>query len=82
MNVPTGAQRIAAGIFVGFVLIVAADYNATAPIAVGFAYLILISTLMLVGPAAFENIQRMIGQTSVTPGTVAFSKAHAAPMGA
>jgi hypothetical protein len=56
--VPT---RLLAGGFVAFVLIVAADFDPVAPVAVGFAYLFLLSTLLIVGPAAFANVQRTIG---------------------
>jgi hypothetical protein len=54
-------QRIAGGIFVGFVLVVASDFTPTAQLAVAFAYLILISSALVVGPAAFDNVSRMVG---------------------
>jgi hypothetical protein len=58
-----GGQRVAAFGIVGVMLIVAADYETTAPIAVGFAYLFLLSTLYLVGPIAFGRLQELIGVT-------------------
>lgn len=61
MNNSALPTRLFAGVFVGFVLIVASDFETTAPIAVGFAYLFLLSTLMIVGPAAFGNVQRLVG---------------------
>lgn len=57
----TGGQRVAAFVLVGVSLVIMADYGPTAPIAVGFAYLFLLSTLYLVGPVAFERLQKMIG---------------------
>lgn len=53
-------ERIAGGAFVFFVLIVGADFDTTAPIAVAFAYLILISALLLKGPAAFANLSKIV----------------------
>jgi hypothetical protein len=56
-------QRIAGGIVVAMFLVIASDFDATAQLAVAFAYLILISSLLVVGPAAFENLSRMVGST-------------------
>lgn len=54
-----GVQRLAAFSFVAFVLFVAADIPATSEIAVAFAYLILLSAAMTVGPAAFGRISAL-----------------------
>lgn len=61
-------ERIAGGAFVFFVLIVAADFNATASIAVAFAYLILISSALVVGPAAFANLSSLFGAAPAAKG--------------
>lgn len=57
-------ERLAAGAFVFFVLIVAADFSATASLAVAFAYLILISSLLVVGPAAFNHLSTLFAKGS------------------
>lgn len=57
----SGGQRVAAFIIVGMFLVIMADYETTAPIAVGFAYLFLLSSLILVGPVAFGRLQTLIG---------------------
>jgi hypothetical protein len=64
MMLTNGGQRIAAFVIVGVFLVVAADYETTAPLAVGFAYLFLLSTLYLVGPVAFSRLQTVIGAKS------------------
>lgn len=53
------AERIAAWGVVIFALIVLAEFNATAELSVAFAYLILLSVLLTVGPVAFDNISKM-----------------------
>lgn len=57
----SGGQRVAAFVIVGASLVILADFPTTAPIAVGFAYLFLLSTLILVGPIAAQRLQSMIG---------------------
>lgn len=57
-------QRIAGGAFVFFVLITGASFDATAALAVAFAYLILISSALIVGPAAFDNLSRLFAKGS------------------
>lgn len=64
---PTGQQRVAAFVIFGVMLVVLADYPTTAPIAVGFAYLFLLSVLVLVGPIAFGRLQALIGATPDAP---------------
>jgi hypothetical protein len=54
-------ERIIAGGVVFLALIIVADYDATAPIAVAFAYLILLSAAMTVGPVAFGRVSAMVG---------------------
>lgn len=56
-------QRFMAWSVVAFSLIVLAEVPSTAQLSVAFAYLILISVLLTVGPAAFANIQAMFGDT-------------------
>jgi hypothetical protein len=63
----TGGQRVAAFAIVAVSLVILADYDTTAPIAVGFAYLFLLSTLYLVGPVAMSRLQSMIGVKSGSP---------------
>lgn len=58
-----GGQRVAAFVIAGSMLVILADFETTAPIAVGFAYLFLLATLFLVGPVAFARLQSMIGVT-------------------
>lgn len=46
-----------------FVILVAlADNDTTSPLGVGFAYLLLLSVAMAVGPDAFNNIASLTGQ--------------------
>lgn len=54
-------ERIAAGIVVGLMLIIVADIEPLSPIAVAFAYLILLSVLMTAGPTAFKRISSLVG---------------------
>jgi hypothetical protein len=61
MMLTTGGQQVAAFIIAGSMLVILADFETTAPIAVGFAYLFLLSTLFLVGPTAFGRLQTLIG---------------------
>lgn len=60
----TGQQRVTAFVIVGVMLVVAADYDTTAPLAVGFAYLILLTAVYFVGPIAFGRLQDMTGASS------------------
>lgn len=62
------AQRLAAWGFVIFTLIVLAEFNATAELSVAFAYLILLSVLLTVGPVAFDNLSKMFTTTGGTSG--------------
>lgn len=57
-------QRIAGFVIVTGVLLIAADFDSTAPMAVAFAWLIFLSSALIVGPAAFANLQ-----TSLIPAT-------------
>lgn len=59
-----GAARVAGFLFVALALIIASDYESTAPIAVAFAYLILISALAARGERAFTNIAHLFPQTT------------------
>jgi hypothetical protein len=68
---------LSAEVFTGWavllvVLVALADNDNTAPIGVGFAYLLLLSVVMLVGPEAFSNIAslgRPAGSSSPTSDT-------------
>lgn len=71
------AQRLAAAAFVAFALLVVADNDATAELAVAFAYLILLSAALTTGPTALARLTQL--WNPVVPGTAAFSKAHRAP---
>lgn len=53
-------KRIAAFAFVSFVLFTAADIPQTSEIAVAFAYLILLSAAMTVGPNALARISAFV----------------------
>lgn len=55
-------QRIIAGGIVFFSLVILADYDQTASLAVAFAYLILLSAAMTVGPVAFGRLSELVGQ--------------------
>lgn len=55
-------QQIVAFGILGFALIVASDFPATGTIAVAFAYLILLGTLMAAGPVAFERLSNLVGK--------------------
>ncbi len=54
-------ERAAAFVIVGTSLVILADFETTGPIAVAFGYLILLSSLILVGPIAAQRLQEMIG---------------------
>lgn len=56
-----GAKRVAAFTIVTLFLIIAADYESTATLAVAFAYLILLSALFAAGPTAFARITKAVG---------------------
>lgn len=63
-NVATVAgpfQRVIAGGIVFFALVMLADIPATSQIAVAFAYLILLSAALTVGPVAFARISTLVG---------------------
>lgn len=59
-------QRIFAGGVVFLVLIVLADNESTESIAVAFAYLILLSALMTVGPVAFGRVSALVNASSAS----------------
>lgn len=54
-------QRVIAGGIVFFVLVMLADIPATSEVAVAFAYLILLSAALTVGPVAFGRISSLVG---------------------
>jgi hypothetical protein len=54
-------QRIFAGGVVFFALVLIADIPQTASIAVAFAYLILLSAALTVGPVAFGRVSALVG---------------------
>lgn len=54
-------QRVVAFGVVGFALIVASDFETTGPLAAAFAGVILLSTVMLVGPVAFNRVSTLVG---------------------
>lgn len=56
-------ERVAGFAIMGFVLIVASDFPTTAPLAVAFAWLIFLSSALIVGPAAFKNLQDSLPTT-------------------
>lgn len=62
-------QRIAAFAFVAFVLFTAADIPQTAELAVAFAYLILLSAAMTVGPVGLARLSALFGGTDATQGS-------------
>jgi hypothetical protein len=45
---------------VAFVLVTASDFETMAPLAVAFAGVILLSTVLLVGPVAFDRINKLV----------------------
>lgn len=45
---------------VAFFLVTASDFEATAPVAVAFSGVILLSTALLVGPVAFNRITALV----------------------
>lgn len=57
-------ERVIAGGVLFFSLILVADIDPLAEIAVAFAYLILLSATMTVGPVAFARISKMVGGSS------------------
>lgn len=58
--VPDGWKPIIAFGIVGFVLITASDFEATSPLATAFAGVILLSTVLLVGPVAFNRVSKLV----------------------
>lgn len=56
-----GGQRIIAGGIVFFTLVLFADIPATSQLAVAFAYLILLSAALTVGPVAFSRVSNVVG---------------------
>jgi hypothetical protein len=61
-------ERYAAGAIVFFSLIVIADIPSLSLIAVAFAYLILLSAAMTVGPVAFGRLSTLVGAAPVAGG--------------
>lgn len=61
VTAPAPAIRIVAGGIVFFTLVLFADIPATSQIAVAFAYLILLSAALTVGPVAFARISSLVG---------------------
>lgn len=59
-------ERIAAFVIVGLSLIVLADIEQLSTLSVAFAYLILLSVLMLAGPTAFGRLSSLVGAPSTT----------------
>lgn len=57
-------QRLIAGGVVFFSLVLLADIEPLATLAVAFALLILIATAMTVGPVAFGRISELVGAKS------------------
>lgn len=57
----TSARRIFAGGIVFFTLVILADIPATSEVAVAFAYLILLSAALTVGPVAFARVSSAVG---------------------
>ena len=62
-------ERVAAGIVVFLTLVILADNETTAPIAVSFAYIILLASAMSVGPVAFGRISSLVGAQPALPAT-------------
>lgn len=54
-------QRVVAGGIVFFSLVTLADIPATSKLAVAFAYLILLSAALTVGPVAFGRVSALVG---------------------
>ena len=48
-----------------FMLIVASDIETTAPLAVAFSGIILLTATIAVGPVAFDRISKLVGGKSV-----------------
>lgn len=61
-------QQVVAFGVVAFVLVTASDFDTTAPVAVAFAYVILLTTAIAVGPVAFDRISSIVGGASVGGG--------------
>ena len=53
-----GARRVGAFIVATLFLVIMADYETTAQLAVAFSFLILLVAAMNVGPAAFGKLQK------------------------
>lgn len=53
-------NRVAGAIVVAMFLVIASDFDPTAELAVAFAYLILISSLLVIGPQAFANLSALV----------------------
>lgn len=54
-------QRLFAGGVVFFALVIAADIEQLSPLAVAFAYVILLSVIWSAGPVAFRRISNAVG---------------------
>lgn len=61
-------QRIIAGGVVFFALVTLADTDTFATVAVAFAYLILLSAALAVGPVAFGRISNLVTTSSNSGG--------------
>lgn len=61
-------QRVIAGGIVFFSLVLLADIEPLATLAVAFALLILIATAMTVGPVAFGRVSELVGGTNTGGG--------------
>lgn len=61
-------QRIVAGGIVFFALVTLADTDTFGSLAVAFAYLILLSAALAVGPVAFGRISKLVTTSSGSAG--------------
>jgi hypothetical protein len=69
------AQQALAWLFLTGMLVVVADYPASAGLAAALAFLFLTGVVVVYGPDAMANVGRLVGQGD-GPGTVGFSRAH------
>jgi hypothetical protein len=73
-------QRIVAGGIVFFSLVILSDVPTTSSIAVAFAYLILLSAALTVGPVAFGRVSNLVNSPSISTGVGGGSSGkHAKP---
>lgn len=61
------ARVVFGWLVVGGFLLILADIPATSELAVSFAYLMLVAALLAAGPAAFDNLTRLVTKASATP---------------